>query len=176
MPEMRRLPLIVLAMAASVAALSAVRGVRWNLSASVAPGLYLESQRPVERGDLVLVCLPETVGRWARGREYLRRGDCPGRSARLGKWVVASEGDRVEVRSSGIAVNGRRLAGTRRVGHDSEGRPVPLVAEGSIKLSTGEVWLHSGRRPLSLDSRIFGSLDVGQVLGVLEPLLILDGD
>ena len=45
---------------AAVLAVTAQLGLRWNASPSVAPGLYLKRQQPAERGDLVLVCLPET--------------------------------------------------------------------------------------------------------------------
>ncbi len=164
-----------LAIAIGAAGAAAI-GVRWNVSASVSPGLYLERARPLERGDLVAVCLPEDVGGWARGRGYLRRGDCPGEAARLGKWIAAVEGDRVEVKDRGVAVNGRWLEGTRRVDRDSSGRPVPLVPEGEVVLGPGEVWLHSGRRARSFDSRVFGPVDVAQVRGVLEPLWTLGED
>ncbi len=172
---MRRLLLIVLAGAGIVASL-AVFGARWNVSDSVAPGLYVKQVRPLERGDLVSVCLPEAVGRWAVRRGYLGRGGCPGDSARLGKWIAGVEGDRVEVKGKGIRVNGRWLEGTRRVDYDSGGRPVPLVPEGTVVLGPGEVWLHSGRRARSLDSRVFGALEVANVRGILEPLWVLDGD
>lgn len=169
---MRRLLLIVLAAVASVTAVSSALDVRWNASPSVAPGLYVERQRPPGRGDLVAVCLPEPIARWARGRGYLRRGSCPGGSARLGKLIAAVEGDHVEVRDLGIAVNGRWLEATRRVGLDSRGRPVPLAPVGELVLGPGELWLHSGRRVRSFDSRIFGPLEVSRVQGVLEPVWV----
>ncbi len=173
---MRRSFLIgCLAIAGALAACHGLR-VRWNMSASVAPGLYLELAGPPARGDLVTVCLPEAVARWARGRGYLRRGRCPGESGRLGKWIAAVEGDRVEVRSMGTIVNGRWLEGSRRVDYDSRGRRVPLVPEGEVVLRPGEVWLHSGRSTRSFDSRVFGPLEVDRVQGVLEPLWTLGQD
>lgn len=155
---------------------SAALGLRWNLSPSVEPGLYRQRQQPPKRGDLVAVCLPELVGRWARRRGYLSRGLCPGGSARLGKWISALEGDLVEVSESGITVNGRRLEGVRRIDRDSKGRPVPLVPEGGVVLGPGEVWLHSGRRERAFDSRIFGPLEIARVRGVLEPVWTLGED
>lgn len=155
---------------------SAASGLRWNLSPSLEPGLYRQSFGAPERGDVVLVCLPEAIGRWARGRGYLGRGDCPGASAPLGKRIAAVAGDHVEVEKPGVAVNGQWLEGTRRVGHDSLGRRVPLVPEGEAVLGPDEVWLHSGRRPRSFDSRVFGPLEVARIRAVLEPLLILEQD
>ena len=172
---MRPLYFFSLVAVAGIAAGSATLGMRWNLSPSVEPGLYRISRRAPERGDLVIVCLPEAVGFWARRRGYLGRGGCPGGSPRLGKWIAAVEGDRVEVRREGVKVNGRLLDGTRRVGYDSAGRPVPLVPEGESVLGPEEVWLHSGRRARSLDSRVFGPLEASDIHAVLEPILVAGG-
>ncbi len=154
---------------------SAVAGIRWNVSPSVEPGFYRLIRRPAARGDLVAVCLPETVGRWARGRGYLRRGSCPGGTARLGKRVVGMEGDRVAVSEAGIVVSGRRLEAARRLDRDSKGRPVPLVPVGEAVLAAGEVWLYSGRHARSLDSRVFGALDASSINGVMMPLWTFPG-
>ena len=160
-----------------VAALSALAccaalGLRWNASPSLDPGFYRESPRGFARGDLVVVCLPESVGRWAMGRGYVGGGRCPGKAAALGKRIVAIAGDRVEVREGAITVEGRRLELSGRVERDTEGRPVPRVSEGIYVLSPGEVWLHSGRHARSLDSRVFGSLRGSCVQSVIEPLWV----
>ena len=168
----RRLLIGLLAITGVLAAAHEL-GVRWNASPSVPCGVYLKRMRPFERGDLVVVCLPEVVGRWARSRGYLGGGSCPGDTVRLGKWVAAVEDDRVEVRAKGILVNGRWLEGTWRVGHDSRGRPVPLVPESEMVLGPSEVWLHSGRGLRNLDSRIFGALDSSRVEGVMEPIWVV---
>ncbi len=171
----RWLLIATLAIPAACAA-SAALDLRWNLSPSVERGLYRQAAQPPGRGDLVAVCLPEPVGRWARGRGYLSRGPCPGGSARIGKHISGLEGDLIEITEETIAVNGRRLEGVSRVTRDSKGRPMPLVPEGKLVLGPGQIWLHAGRRTRSFDSRIFGPLDVAQVRGVLEPIWILDED
>lgn len=145
-------------------------GVRWNVSPSLAPGFYLERQREAVHGDLVLVCLPEPVGRWARQRGYLRHGRCPGGSQPLGKRISGIESDRVEIYPDTIAINGRRLDGSRRVKTDKQDRPMPLAGEGVVVLERGKIWLHSGRHPRSLDSRIYGALDRSAIQAVLDPL------
>ncbi|MCP3957424.1 MAG: conjugative transfer signal peptidase TraF [bacterium] len=156
---------------------SGALGLRWNASSSVEPGLYLvERARPLERGDLVTVCLPEPVARWARGRGYLRRGRCPGDSKPVGKRIAGLEGDLVEVSGHAVAVNGRRLLGSIRVDSDARGRPVPLAPEGEFLLGAGEVWLHSGRLGRSLDSRIYGPLREQQIQSVLVPLWTSEED
>ncbi len=165
---------VLLAIAATLGA-SAAANIRWNVSPSVEPGLYRLTRRPPARGDLVAVCLPETVGRWAHGRGYLRAGSCPGGSAHLGKRVLGVGGDRVAVSEAGITVSGR-LEAASRLDRDSKGRPVPLVPMGELVLAAGEVWLHSGRHARSLDSRVFGPLEVSSVEGVMIPLWILAKD
>ncbi len=171
----RWLLIAALAIPAACAA-SGVLSLRWNLSPSVERGLYRQTAQEPRRGDLVSVCLPESVGRWARGRGYLSRGPCPGGSARIGKHVSGLEGDVIEITEETIAVNGRRLEGVRRITRDSTGRPVPLMPEGELVLGAGEIWLHAGRRPRSFDSRIFGPVDIAHVQGVLEPVWILGED
>lgn len=111
---MRRILWASIAIVAGAVAACAVVGLRWNVSPSVAPGFYLERVEPIARGDLVAVCLPEPVGRWAVGRGYLGRGGCPGGSATIGKWIAGVEGDLVEVLKGTIKVNGSPLESTLR--------------------------------------------------------------
>ncbi len=167
----RGLSFVVLVIAGGIGA-AALTGIRWNASPSVAPGLYRELARPAERGDLVAVCLPERVARWARGRGYVGRGGCAGGAAQVGKWVAGIEGDRVGVSDEAIVVAGRRLERSERVERDGGGKPVPRVEAGSYVLRAGEVWLHSGRHRRSLDSRVFGPVDVSRIRGVLEPIWV----
>ena len=168
---MRRTSWIVLWLAfAAAAAVAAQLGVRWNVSPSVTPGLYLARHRAPVRGELVLVCLPATVGRWAHLRGYLPQGHCEGGSQPLGKWIVGVGGDRIEIHAEAIAVNGIPLDGSHREPTDVHDRPMPLAPEGVWLLGPGEVWLHSGRHPRSLDSRVYGPLDASTIQAVLEPL------
>lgn len=170
----RGLYLCGLAVLAALACCAAL-GLRWNASPSLDPGLYRESPRHVGRGDLVVVCLPESVGRWAMSRGYVGGGRCAGGAAPVGKRIAAIAGDRVEVRESAISVGGRRLELSGRVERDTKGRPVPRVSEGIYVLAAGQVWLHSERHPRSLDSRVFGPVDASSVQAVLEPVWVLSG-
>lgn len=147
-------------------------GIRWNLSTSVEPGLYRASGRSPARGDLVTVCLPRSVGRWAVGRGYVTRGRCPGGAALVGKWIVGAEGDRVEVADDAIRIDDRRLERSERVDVDADGRPVPRVLEGAYVLAAGEVWLHSGLQGRSLDSRVFGPLEMSSIQTVIDPVWV----
>jgi conjugative transfer signal peptidase TraF len=172
---MRRWFLISGLAIAGALAYCAALGLRWNTSPSLDPGLYRESPRAFKRGDLVVVCLPESVGRWAMGRGYVGGGGCPGGSAPLGKRIAATAGGRIEIRDREIKVDGRSLKLSGRVDRDTQGRPVPRVREGTYLLAPGEVWLHSGRHPRSLDSRVYGPLDASCVQAVIEPVWVHGG-
>ena len=163
--------------AATLGALAccAALGLRWNATPSLDPGLYREGTRSLGRGELVVVCLPESVGRWAMGRGYVSGGSCPGATAPVGKKIVAITGDRVEVGEDAITVGGRRLERSGRVKRDARGRPVPRVSEGTYVLAKGEVWLHSGRHPRSLDSRVFGPVGISSIQAVIEPVWVFKG-
>jgi conjugative transfer signal peptidase TraF len=146
-------------------------GLCFNSSPSLPRGLYLLGDGGGARpGDLVLACPPAAFGRLAVARGYLRRGGCPGGSRPLGKVLLAVAGDRLAVGAGAIALDGRRLAGTATVAADREGRPLPRVAGGERRVAAGEVWVISAH-PRSLDSRYFGPIGAGQVIGRLVPLL-----
>ena len=162
---------VAVALAVAVAFLGS-SALRWTSSGSVPRGLYRVVWRGLEPGDLVLVCLPEAVSRWAYSRGYVPAGSCVGGVAAIGKPIAAVAGDRVEVSERGIAVNGRWLEDSRRVDRDFMGRPVPVVEVGVRILGAGELWLHSGHHPRSLDSRVFGPARTPWVRRVLAPLWV----
>ena len=146
-------------------------GLRVTWSGSIPRGIYWGLDRPVERGHIVIFCLPRDVGRWARGRGYLDAGKCPGGSSPLGKPVIALAGHRVTVTSERILVDGRSLKRSQRSWTDSAGRPMPWAPEGEHLLQPGELWLHSAYHSRSLDSRVFGPVRVEAVREILVPIL-----
>jgi conjugative transfer signal peptidase TraF len=149
--------------------------VWFNSSASLPRGLYLLDDAGGARpGDLVLACPPAAFARLALARGYLRRGGCPGGSRPLGKVLLAVAGDRLEVGAGAVALDGRRLPGTASAAADGEGRPLPRAVAGARRVGEGEVWLVSPH-PRSVDSRYFGPIGAGQVLGRLVPLLTAGG-
>ena len=177
----RRVPWTVAgpAVAAAGLALMALAGVRVNLTASLARGLYLVTAfdpGSAERGQLVTLCPPrETVG---RVEPYLLAGDdCAGGDGRaayaeLGKALAALPGDTVTVGPDGVRVGGRLLEGSAPVAHSRRGAPVE-AALGTHVLGPGEYWAHSGRVRYSLDSRYYGP--VRDVRAALRPLLVGGG-
>jgi type IV secretory pathway protease TraF len=69
-------------------------------------GLYRESPARLERGEIVLICLPEEIARVGRQMRYLPLGDCPEGVSPIVKQIVAIAGDEIELQEEFLAVNG----------------------------------------------------------------------
>lgn len=145
-------------------------GLRVNLSGSMPVGLYRITRGPPAKGVTVLACLPESVAVFARTREYVPSGRCPGAAAPIGKVVLAMPGDSVEVTDSGLIVNGRPVQNTKPLAVDGAGRPLPRFPDGTYVVAGDEVWLYSPYSKRSFDSRYFGPLPLGSVLNRVLPL------
>ncbi len=151
--------------------------LRLNLSPSAPKALYLEHKiTTVHRGDLVAVCLPTEVALWASNRGYLPTGTCPDGIQPVAKTVVAIAGDLVHLYDDALTVNGQSIAGYERIATDSGGRPMLLQPIGPSTVPAGYVWLHSGRTPRSLDSRIYGVIPQSNLTTRLELLWKLSGE
>ena len=67
-----------------------------NTSNSLPQGLYLNL--PVfelKKNDLVLICLNEEMAKFAKERNYIKKGDCPLNTAPLGKKITGIFNDKV---------------------------------------------------------------------------------
>src|SRR3989454_2414162 len=115
--------------------------VRLNVSRSVPLGLYRMVDEPVERGVLVVACVPLTAARLARERGYLARGSCPGGTQPVLKRIGAVPGDLVDLAPDGVAINGTQLPDSAPAVSDSRGRPLPHSPWGRTVVASGEVWL-----------------------------------
>ena len=140
------------------------------MTRSVPRGLYREAPPRWERGRLVEFCLCAVVGNLARRRGYIGPGECPGGVEPVVKFIVAVPGDTVVVDRWHVSVNGRKLRLSERPQQDAEGRAVPPVPMGSVRVGQGELWLHSGHHPRGLDSRLCGPVAMWQVVQSLEPM------
>jgi conjugative transfer signal peptidase TraF len=148
-------------------------GLRLNVTPSYPLGLWriVPLHRDVAVGDLIFICPPQSTDfDLARMRGYLRSGLCPGWFSPLIKTVVAVSGQRVEV-ATAVTVDGTRLAHSDVRRTDAEGRLLPVFAGGVVP--SGQVFLHSNFAG-SYDSRYFGPIPAAGVLGLAQPLLVLD--
>lgn len=156
---------LLLLVAASLA------GLRLNLTASLAPGLYRAAPDPLARGSLVLVCLPPHVAAFARARGYVPRGGvCPGGLLPVGKPVIALPGDTVTVTATGLRVNGVGVPNSLALATDRRGRPLPRLPPSSQVVRAGTLWVVSGYARTSFDSRYFGPVALKAVRSSLQPI------
>ena len=160
------------AVVVTIAWTAAIAGIRINLTGSIPRGLYRQHvlMSPLKRGALVLACLPRAVAEFARARGYLPRGKCPGGTMPVGKVVVALAGDSVDVRDTGLLVNGVPLALSRPLAIDSRRHSLPMLPRRRYIVAAGEVWLGS-RSSTGFDSRYFGAIPEASVQAVIAPLM-----
>jgi conjugative transfer signal peptidase TraF len=133
----------------------------WNASASAPVGLWaINPGAPIQVGDSVLAWPSPAARRLAAQRHYLPA------NVPMIKTVAAVAGDQVCAAQATITVNGRRVA-VRRLA-DGRGRMLPWW-RGCQRLSRGQLLLINPA-PDSFDSRYFGPVGRGAIIGKATPL------
>ena len=156
---MRRVTLV--AMAAPTLALAVASLINlptkliYNGSPSAPIGFYWIHDHHAERGDYVLVRTPERVRSLVEERRYL-----PPNTPFI-KQVAGANGDVVCRRNRKILINGVTVTVARNV--DSLGRRMPAWT-GCHHLRERRVFLLQ-QHPQSFDSRYFGPVDRGLIIG-----------
>lgn len=151
--------LVVAAAAAGSLFVSANRAplLLLNRSASEPMGLYLRAGATVQPGVLVAFRTPSPAFPYAdRNMGYLHQQP-------ILKMVAAGPGDRVCTRGETLVINDVIRAPIQR--WDREGRALPRWI-GCRSLRADEVFVFSARVPNSFDSRYYGPVDRGAILGV----------
>jgi conjugative transfer signal peptidase TraF len=145
---------------------------RINITDSMPRGIYYlhASVRPVRRGDTVAICPPLRVVKLGRERGYLSPGSCPKSVAPLLKIVVATEGDIVVKSPEGISVNGKLLPESQQLQVDAVGRSLVSWSTPIYKMPNRRIWLYAPSAR-SWDSRYWGPVPVGNVIGIAYPLI-----
>ena len=155
---------LALGMACSVA------GARINTSRSIPVGLYWLTERPIEKGEYVLLCPPPSnVFDEAKQRGYFGAGFCPGDYEYLMKKVLAAKNDTVVLADDGVRVNGELLPFSTPLIADKQGRPLPVL-RGEYELGAADLLLMTDVSPLSFDSRYFGLVKRAQIKAVIRPV------
>jgi conjugative transfer signal peptidase TraF len=134
----------------------------WNTSPSVPVGLYWIASAVPSTGELAVIRLPDAHRALAAARGYL------GETAYLIKPVAADTGDLVCRHGATLTINGQAAAQARTA--DARGRPLPHWS-GCVTLAAGRVLILS-TAPDSFDSRYFGPIDGGHVVGVAHPVWV----
>ncbi len=130
-----------------------------NRTPSEPPGFYIVTARAPSRGDIIAFKTPAPAFPYADERMgYLHHRP-------LLKAVAAVAGDQVCTRGGELVVNGVARAPIAAV--DRRGRALPHWI-GCRRLGAGELFVFSARVPNSFDSRYYGPVRLGDVLGVYE--------
>ena len=155
---------LALGMACSVA------GARINTSSSIPVGLYWLTERPIAKGEYVLLCPPPgNVFDEAKQRGYFGAGFCPGDYAYLMKKILAAKKDTVVLADDGVHVNGELLPFSTPLLADKQGRPLPVL-RGEYRLGDSNLLLMTDVSPISFDSRYYGLINRSQIKGVIRPV------
>jgi conjugative transfer signal peptidase TraF len=165
--------LLALGFVAGLLSAAHALGLRVNWTSSMPLGLYREAPARTERRETVLICLPKEVARVGRQRRYLPLGDCPEGVSPIVKEIVAIAGDVIELQEDFLVVNGVVMDRTSLRSVDSLGRPLAHVQLGRRLVADGEVWVLGIDRSRSWDSRYFGAVPVGAIVGSARPILTL---
>jgi conjugative transfer signal peptidase TraF len=145
-------------------------GLRFNGTPSYPVGLYLETGKVAQKGDLVFVSLPSSpVIEMAKERGYLSIAYCS--VDHLLKRLAAVAGDHVTINSTGVSVNGVRLPNSSPLPSDADGRPLKAFLLKDYVLAPGQVLLMSEYNPQSFDSRYFGPVESTAIESVVWPVL-----
>ena len=146
------IPVLALAVASVI---SLPKKLIYNASASAPIGFYWLDHQPVERGDYVLVRVPERVRELVEERGYLPV-DMP-----LIKRVAGIDGDAICRHGPAVSINGNVVAAAEKV--DSLGKPLPDW-QGCHILTEQTVFLLQDH-PQSFDGRYFGPVDRRLIVG-----------
>ena len=145
-------PVLALAVASAV---SLPTKLIYNGSPSAPVGFYWIDDHRAERGDYVLVRVPDRVRNLVEERRYLPP-DTP-----LIKHIAGADGDRVCRRDREIVIDGVTVTVARY--EDGLGRDMP-VWTGCHILRERRVFLLQ-QHPQSFDSRYFGPVDRSLIIG-----------
>ena len=134
--------------------------ILWNISPSAPTGFYWLMRRPPSLGALAVTRLPNPFLGLAGARGYLPVGTL------LIKRVAGAAGDVVCRHGAVVTINRRIVAYARTA--DAAARLLPRWS-GCARLNAAQVFVLSPR-PDSFDSRYFGPIHRGNILGTALPL------
>lgn len=151
----------VAAVAGIAAALPGPLVIR-NPSPSLPIGYYARSSEAPATGGIIAFHVPEL------GRAYAAAHVAPLIRSGIIKRIAAGQGDRVcTTGPEGLTINGKRIAPIVRA--DRFGRPLPHWQE-CRPLTAGEYFVFSDRIPNSYDSRYYGPVRSGDIIGTYRPI------
>ncbi len=136
-----------------------------NQTQSLPRGFYrIIEQEDYHRGDLVAFHIPDTIRTFIESKYQLPR------DAYLMKYIVGVPGDTYSISNGKFVVEGELIGDV--LAADSEGGPMPVyhykgVLEQGVLVAKKEL-------STSIDSRYFGPVSQGDIIGVAEPFLLFE--
>lgn len=150
-----------------------VAGYRINYSASLPKGIWQVSKTPLppKQGEYVSFCPNNNVlSEDAYKLGYLKFGFCPGFYTPLLKQVAGVPGDLVET-TSVVSINGTVVFNSGVKTSDSKGRKIPWKSTNQI-LKDDQIFAMATMKENSFDSRYFGPVHLGQIIGTARPIWV----
>ena len=158
-------------------------GVMINTSASLPTGYYQSRPLVLERGALVVACVPAEAVEDGTARRYISPPPiralftlpglrCPEDVTPILKPIGAVPGDLVELQADRVTVNGIALPNSGTHPEDSLGRPLTHWPWGTYRVADNEVWLFATEAVRSWDSRYFGPVPLDRLLSGARPLWV----
>jgi conjugative transfer signal peptidase TraF len=164
-PANRKVLILAAAALAALLIHGAARTVLINTTPSEPLGLYARTDAAPRPGRLAAFPVPAAAFPYADRRlGYLHH-------VPLLKMIAAGPGDRVCTLSGQVTINGQARAAI--VASDRDGRVLPHW-RACRALGPDEFFALSDRVPNSFDSRYFGPVPVRSVIGVFQPLLLVE--
>ena len=153
--------------------LAILAGIRINTTPSYPRGIYLMTNDPIEKGELVIFCPPDNpIFHIALERHYIGAGFCTGGTGHMIKKIMAAQNDHVQISAAGVSVNGVLLPNSKPIDTDLERKPLPHIEADIAALDDHTVLLMSDYNPKSFDARYFGLMDKSQIISVVRPLWV----
>jgi|APSaa5957512535_1039671.scaffolds.fasta_scaffold38749_1 conjugative transfer signal peptidase TraF len=152
----------------------AIGGYRINLTPSYPLGIYQITDGPLSYRDFIIACpVPSATTVYARKKEYLFYGTCPGNYSTLLKQIMAMPGDIVSrTPDQSLMVNGDAISNSQYKRFDQYGFEMPLPSVGIVPEK--EFWLLSNHHSGSLDSRYLGAFPRHTILNKVVPVWIIE--
>lgn len=149
-----------------------------NITPSMPYGLYqITPIDQISRGDLVLVCLPKSIGNLALKSGYLNHSQrCKDGIEPVIKKVIGIEGDMITVDTHLTTVTHQETSEiypAPLMTISSSGHVVPRTFNQSkIRLSKNKIWIYgSYDYNQSWDSRYFGPISSQHVIGKMKEII-----
>lgn len=141
-----------------------------NTTDSLPRGIYRETKERIDKGTLVVECLPQELAEFGRERGYLTIGNCPGHTVSVLKQVVGIPGSTIELADEYVAVDHKLIFISATLKTDREGREMPRVERRTFTLGPDEYFLLAPN-PRSWDGRYTGETQRQNIQATVRPLL-----